>query len=69
MDDIDLDALDAKVEAGRTRLVTALRHLADRFEALPVARVTEALGLLAAPLEALLRWTDRALGGTGAGER
>jgi len=36
MDDIDLDALDAKVEAEHVRLVTALRHLADRLEALPL---------------------------------
>ena len=65
--DLDLDGLDAKLEAERARLVRALRSLADRVETLPVERVSEAVTFLAASVDALVRWADNVLGGVRGG--
>jgi len=67
MDDIDLDALDAEVEAERARLVRALRSLADRIERVPLERVSDALGVLAGLVDQVVRWADRVLGGAPEG--
>ena len=45
MDDIDPDTLDAKVETERQWLVSTLRRIADRLEALaPEDAIENALG-------------------------
>jgi hypothetical protein len=60
---LDPDALDAKLEAERARLVAALRRIADRLEALPAGKVSEALAMLAGWIETLERWAERVLRG------
>lgn len=59
---IDIDQIDAKLEAERTRLVALLRRLADRLEAAPLSRVREALTWVAGGVEVLVRAFERALG-------
>jgi hypothetical protein len=46
--------IDAKLEAERTRIVRALRDLADRIEHAPLERVSGALTLISGFVEQLL---------------
>jgi hypothetical protein len=46
-------AMDAKIEAERTRLVRALRDLADRIERAPLDRLSGALTFIASLVEQL----------------
>jgi hypothetical protein len=61
----DPEALDAKLVEERTRLVRALRALADRIERLPLDRASDALGVIAGVVDQVVRWADRVLGGAG----
>jgi hydroxypyruvate isomerase len=61
MDDIDPDALDAKVETERQWLVSTLRRIADRLEALSVEDVIEPLALLSEPAAALIHRAEAVL--------
>jgi len=55
MDDIDPYALDAKVQTKRQWLVSTLRRIADRLEALSPEDVIEPLTMLSEQTHALIR--------------
>jgi hypothetical protein len=59
---VDAEQIDAKIAAERARVVTALRRLADRLEAMPTARLTTALVFVAGIVESLERAMERAFG-------
>lgn len=54
MSDQRSTGIDAKLEAERTRIVRALRDLADRIERAPLERVSGALTLIAGFVEQLV---------------
>jgi hypothetical protein len=61
LDAIDLDALDAKIETERQWLVSGLRRIADRLEALSVEDVIEPLTMISEQAEALIRRAEGVL--------
>jgi len=64
MDENEPDELDATVETERARIVSVLRTIADRLEALPLPTHAEVLVFLATPVETLARWAERAFRGS-----
>lgn len=55
-------AMDAKIEAERTRIVRALRDLADRIERAPLERLSGALTLVTTLVEQLAAWGEQMFG-------
>ena len=64
MDDSEPDEVDATIEGERARIVSVLRTIADRLEALPLPTHAEVLVFLATPVETLARWAERVFRGT-----
>jgi hydroxypyruvate isomerase len=61
MDDIDPDALDAKVQTKHQWLVSTLRRIADRLEVMSPEEVIEPLTMLSEPAHALIRRAEAVL--------
>ena len=59
--DLDLEALDAKVETERQRLVSRLRRIADRLEALSLEDVIEPVTILSEQTHTLIRRAETVL--------
>lgn len=55
MEEINFEGLDAKLEAERRRLVTALRAITDRLERLSPAEAADRLSLLVGSVDAFVR--------------
>jgi hypothetical protein len=60
---IEPEKVDSTVKGERDRLVALLRGLADKIEAAPVTRVSEALTWMANTAETLAAMVERALSG------
>jgi len=61
MDDIDPYALDAKVQTKRQWLVSTLRRIADRLEAMSPGDVIEPVTVLSEQAHALIRRAETVL--------
>ena len=57
---ISSEEVRATLEAGRRAAAEALRHAADRLEAVPLDRAVEALAWLETQLESFLREAEHA---------
>lgn len=55
------EKIDAKLHEERHRLVTALRRLADKIEALPLGRVSSGIAWVITAAESLAQTIERAL--------